>query len=198
MRRWGTRDYIQWVLEDPRRPASDPTRRALLFVTYYALPDRIPHVPEECYLGSGFQSLAADTVTLTIPTSGTPRTVQARSLVFDRADASVWTRGTRVPVVYLFRVNNTYASRREEARLALNRNLFGRASFFSKVELVFNQSAGRPTLEQAQAAAQDYLSVILPILEQEHWPRGVQDLPAYPDPLSGKVHRCDDADDVDA
>lgn len=167
----GTHDYVQWLLEDPRRSASDPAREVLLFVTYYALPDRVPHVPEECYLGSGYQRLATETVTVEIPTHKGKRVVPARHLVFSQANASIWTRGTQVPVVYLFRVNNEYVASRTEARLALNRNLFGRASYFSKVELVFNRSAGRLSEEQVRSTAQELLSVILPILEQDHWPR---------------------------
>jgi len=166
----GTRDYIQWVLEDPRRGVSDPAREVLLFVTYYAQPDRIPHVPEECYLGNGFQRLATDTVALKIPASGGTRVVPARSLLFGRTNTSLWARDAQVPVVYLFRVNDAYVSSRDEARLALNRNLFGQASYFAKVELVFNRSAAALSVGQAQAAAQDILSVVLPILEQDHWP----------------------------
>ncbi len=166
----GTHSYIQWLLEDPRCSRSDPAREVLLFVTYYALPDRVPHVPEECYLGSGYQRLATDTVTVDIPTHTGKRAIPARHLVFSQANASLWTRQTQVPVVYLFRVNDEYVASRAEARLALNRNLFGRASYFSKVELVFNRSAGRLSAEQVRRTAQELLSVILPILEQDHWP----------------------------
>ena len=38
----GTEDYIQWVIEDTDAPVDSPVRRLLLFVTYYALPDRVP------------------------------------------------------------------------------------------------------------------------------------------------------------
>jgi hypothetical protein len=185
LRSLGTRDYIQWVLEDPRRRVSDPAREVLLFVTYYARPDRIPHVPEECYLGNGFQRLATDTVTLHIPVSGETRVVHARSLLFGPAHASLWARAAQVPVVYLFRVNDVYVSSREEARLALNRNLFGQASYFAKVELVFNRAAGTLSVAQAQAAAQDILSVVLPILEQDHWPTW----PVDPNAPTGTVIR---------
>ncbi|MCG8377077.1 MAG: EpsI family protein, partial [Chlorobiales bacterium] len=166
----GTQDYIQWVLSDPSRDVTDPAREVLLFVTYYALPDKIPHVPEECYLGSGYQRLAADRVTFGIPAEGGSRDVSGRCLVFSQAASAHWGGAARVPVIYLFRVNGQYAVDRDEARLALNRNLFGKASYFSKVELVFNRSDGRITQEQAQAAAQDILRVVLPLLEQEHWP----------------------------
>src|SRR4030042_1968105 len=41
----GTEDYIQWILEDTEQSPTSPVRRCLLFVTYYPLPDRVPHGP---------------------------------------------------------------------------------------------------------------------------------------------------------
>ena len=166
----GTEDYIQWVLQDSRRRPTDPAHQVLLFVTYYALPDKVPHVPEECYLGSGFQRLATDSLHVHIPAEGGSSTVPARYLVFSSDRSSMWTQGQRIPVVYLFRVNGDYAGSRDEARLALNRNMFGPASYFSKVELVFNRSLERMTQEQVRRAAQDLLAVVLPLLERGHWP----------------------------
>jgi len=61
-------------------------------------------------------------------------------------------------------------SSREEARIALNKNLFRRSSYFSKIEVVLNQSSVAPRKEQAVAAGEKLLAVILPILEAEHWP----------------------------
>jgi hypothetical protein len=51
----GTEDYIQWTLEDKSVPADSAARFCSLFITYYELPDKVPHVPEACYTGSGFQ-----------------------------------------------------------------------------------------------------------------------------------------------
>jgi hypothetical protein len=74
------------------------------------------------------------------------------------------------PVVYLFRVNGEYAGSRDEARMALNRNLFSKHAYFCKIELVFNQSPTAPTREAATTAGEKLLAVLLPLLEQEHWP----------------------------
>jgi len=38
------------------------------------------------------------------------------------------------------------------------------------VELVFNRSSIAPSKEQSVAAGEKLLNMILPILEQEHWP----------------------------
>jgi hypothetical protein len=52
----------------------------------------------------------------------------------------------------------------------LNKNLFGKTSYFCKVELVFNRSSMAPSKEQTVTASQKLLTVILPILEQDYWP----------------------------
>lgn len=171
----GTKDYIQWVLEDLDAPANSAVRYCSLFITYYELPDKVPHVPEECYMGSGFQRLASDSVTLGLGTQEIP----ARYLVFTRTDSDYWQKSTKFPVLYLFRVNKDYVNSREDARLVLNENIRGKHSYFCKVEWKFFNAgfsvAGRqgsvyPAKEEAVTASQKLLGVILPILEKEHWP----------------------------
>jgi len=167
----GTKDYIQWILEDTNAEINSPVKNCLLFITYYDCPDRIPHVPEECYVGSGFQRLASDNVTLEInENSSLKRKVPAKYLIFGSSRANIWQSTEKFPVLYLFRVNGEYAGSREDARIALNKNLFDKSSYFSKVELAFNQSSAPPSKEEAIATSEKLLSVILPILENEHWP----------------------------
>ncbi len=166
----GTRDYIQWVLEDPRESIQSPVRKVLLFITYYRQPDRVPHVPEECYTGGGYQRLATNAVSFRIGASADPREIPGRYLLFDRVSHDVSFAVPQFPVVYLFRVNGEYAGSRDEARMALNRNLFSKHAYFCKIELVFNQSPTAPTREAATAAGEKLLDVLLPLLEQEHWP----------------------------
>jgi len=166
----GTHDYIQWVLEDPRESAPSPVRKMLLFITYYQQPDRVPHVPEECYTGGGYQQLATNAVSFDIDTSGHRREIPGRYLLFDRVSHDISLAVPQFPVVYLFRVNGEYAGSRDEARLALNKSIFSRHAYFCKIEMVFNQSAAAPTREAATAAGGRLLAVLLPLLEQEHWP----------------------------
>jgi hypothetical protein len=167
----GTKDYIQWIVSDTNTEVTSPTKNCLLFITYYDCPDRIPHVPEECYVGSGFQKLASDAVTLEITYgNGITTKIYGKYLVFGSPSASIWQSTEKFPVLYLFRVNGEYAGSREDARIALNKNLFGKYSYFSKVELAFNQSSIPLNKKEALAAAEKLLSVILPILEKEHWP----------------------------
>jgi hypothetical protein len=166
----GTEDYIQWVLEDQDVPANSAVRSCSLFITYYELPDKVPHVPEQCYMGSGFQALASDSITLEVGT----RKIPAKYLVFTGVESNLWQKNTKFSILYFFRVNKDYVSNREGVRFVLNKNIRGKHSYFSKVEWKFF-NAGKsemvyPGKEEAVAASQKLLSVILPILEKEHWP----------------------------
>ena len=168
----GTEDYIQWVLEDKSLPENSPTRRFLLFITYYSLPDRVPHVPEECYTGGGYQRVTSEAVVFNIDKPDFKEEVPGRLLVFAKTGFTLrqMLANTKFPVVYFFKVNGKYGNSREDARIALNKNIFGKSSYFSKVELVFNQKATSPDREEALKTSKKILSVILPTLEAEHWP----------------------------
>jgi len=167
----GTEDYIQWILEDTERAADSPVKECLLFVTYYQFPDRVPHVPEECWTGGGYQQLGSEAVTFEINNGeGFDTNVPAKYLVFGSKKTGLWQGGERIPNLYFFKVNGQYAGSRQEARIILNKNFFGRESYFCKVELVFNRSSIAPSKEQAVAASEKLLTVILPILELEYWP----------------------------
>jgi hypothetical protein len=169
----GTEDYIQWVLEDPAEPTESPLRRCLLFVAYYRLPDRVPHVPEECYTGGGYRRLYSEAVTFRVGPDDARRDVPGRYLVFEGSPCVFSSGAARFPVLYLFRVSAEYAGSRDAARIALNRNIFRRYAYFCKVELVFNQALTVPTQAATIAAGERLLSVVLPVLERDHWPDNV-------------------------
>jgi hypothetical protein len=166
----GTEDYIQWVLEDPNEPEDSPVRRILLFITYYPAPDRVPHVPEECYTGSGYPRLETIDVRLQTGSDEGERSIPARYLVFGNASSAAFLSAQRFGVLYFFRVNGRYQGNRDNARMALNGNIFSRYSYFSKVELAFNQTLTIPTKDEVIAASERLLTVILPVLEQDYWP----------------------------
>ena len=167
----GTEDYIQWIIEDTEAVDNNPSKKFMLFITYYRLPDRVPHVPEECYAGGGFQRLASDNIKLEINNNtGVKKELEGKYLVFGSKKADPWQKGEKFPVLYLFRVNGVYSASREEVRIALNKNLFQKSSYFCKVELVFNQSLIPPNKEQSIKAGEKLLAVILPVLETKHWP----------------------------
>jgi hypothetical protein len=172
----GTKDYIQWLLEDSDTSADSPIQKCSLFITYYDLPDRVPHVPEECYSGGGNQRLASDSVTIEINKQGKVEKIPARYLVFASTNSNIWGTDTRFPVLYLFNVNEVYANSRDDARFALNKNIFSKHSYFSKVEWkFFNTRFGQtiyPNKEETITASRKLLRVILPVLERDHWPIG--------------------------
>lgn len=165
----GTQDYIQWIVEDTNAPIDSPVRKCFLFITYYPSPDKVPHVPEECYAGAGFQRIEGTSVKLKIGKTGEMQ-ISAQYLVFGNKSNDILINQGDFPVLYFFRVNGKYAGSREEARIALNKNLLRKSSYFSKIELAFNQSAEAPDKEETIRASKSLLNVILPLLEKEYWP----------------------------
>jgi hypothetical protein len=166
----GTQDYIQWVLEDPCEPQHSAVHQVLLFVTYYGLADRVPHVPEECYTGGGYQRLETADMRLRSGAPGQSRDIPGRYLLFGPRGGPSTLAAQQFPVLYLFRVDGEYAGNRDDARIALNKNMFRKCSYFCKIELAFNQSSVPPAKRDAVAASEKLLTVLLPLLEQNHWP----------------------------
>ena len=177
-----TEDYIQWILEDTSVSQIDKTRYCSLFVTYYSTPDVVPHRPEECYVGGGFRQTSSDEVTLKIksasPEATDQRQIGARYIIFAKTDQGDFLADdTTFPVLYIFSVNGEYSGGRDQTRRILNKNLFGKFSYFSKVEWKFyGSNFGRvifPDKQEAVEASEKLLKVILPILEQQCWPSGL-------------------------
>jgi hypothetical protein len=177
----GTKDYIQWVLEDTSVGPADKTRYCSLFVTYYSTPDVVPHRPEECYIGGGFQQVSSDEVMIKIKSvpsqQSSQKQIGARYLYFTRTSPDLMTGDTSFSVLYIFSVNGEYSGGRDQTRRILNKNLFGKYSYFSKVEWKFyGNNFGRityPDKQEAVAASEKLLNVILPVLEQQCWPSGL-------------------------
>ena len=175
VRELGTEDYIQWDLEDIDVSADSAVRHCILFITYYGLPDpRVVHVPDECYMGVGHQRLASGGVSFEVNKAGDEEELQGRYVVFSGTNSNYRQNGAKFLVLYLFNVNGRYADSREDARIILNKNLFGKYSYFSKVEWkFFNTRLGQtiyPSEQEAMTASRKLLGVILPVLEREHWP----------------------------
>jgi len=180
----GTEEYIQWTLEDTSVPAESAARFCVLFITYYPLPDIVPHAPDECYIGGGFRKVSSEIITLkVIPelqrpgSSSAEKEIGASSLVFAETKPDILASETTFPVFYVFSTNGEYASGRDATRRILNKNMFAKFSYYSKVEWKFyNSKFGQiayPNKQEARIASEKLLSVILPILEKEHWPSGL-------------------------
>ncbi len=177
----GTEDYIQWILEDTSAGQLDKTRYCNLFVTYYSAIDVVPHTPEICYIGGGLQQVSSDEVMLNIksasPEANDLRQIGTRYIGFASTSSDLLAGDTTFPVLYIFSVNGQYCSGRDQTRRILNKNLFGKFSYFSKVEWKFyGNNFGRviyPDKKEAVEASEKLLKVILPILEQQCWPSGL-------------------------
>ena len=169
----GTRDYIQWTLEDTDVEPDSAVRKCSLFITYYDVPYHVPHVPEECYAGVGNQRLASGSVRFEIKKNGSVQKIQAKQLVFGSTGSNFWQRDSKFSVFYLFNVSGTYAGSREDSRVILNKSILRKFCYFCKIEWLFLSGSGvrtYPSKEEAVRAGQKLLNVILPVLEREHWP----------------------------
>lgn len=167
----GTEEYIQWVLEDAEVSEDSPVRKALLFVTYYPLADVVPHVPEHCWVGAGYNLLASDAMDYTLKKDGVEKKVPGMRLVFQGGSSGFW---EKLSQFYLMNANGIYARDRNSARFALNKNIFKKHSYFSKVEWNFMTGSGMPSYldkEEGRKAGEKLLAVVLPILENKHWPK---------------------------
>lgn len=179
----GTEDYIQWIVSDTEASPDSIARSFMVFITYYDKPDSVPHVPEECYSGGGFSRVRTEPIrfnTSWISESGTNEKLVDRKtnkmripgqyVLFARESGTIWQPSFEFPVLYFFNVNGVYVNTRTEARYGLAKNIWSKHSYFSKVEFVFNQSAQGVEMQDAIEACGKLLGVLLPLLENEHWP----------------------------
>jgi len=170
----GTDIYIQWILEDVNVPIESPVRLCMLFITYYDMPDNVPHIPEVCYIGGGNVIKASDEMSIPIKKGDFNKTIPIKYLTFENSSGS-FSINFSFPLCYLIYSNEMYANSRDMARVALNRNIFKKYSYFSKVEWKFFgssqfSSAFYPDKKAVIQASEKLLSVILPILEKDYWP----------------------------
>lgn len=161
----GTNRYLNWSLEDVSVDPDDPLRRALLFVTYYSGGnDLVPHTPDVCYVGGGYQPaqphenmgikvLGVDSESRTIPVRVC---TFAKTAVFDRE---------RLSVVYTFHCNGEFVATRNDVRLRVN-TLWNTYAYFSKVEVSFPGATREQTIE----GSGKLLGRALPALIRDHWP----------------------------
>ena len=177
----GTEDYMQWELCDTDESKRSPVKYCSLFITYYTgNPDQVPHVPDECYTGAGNKLCSNQMVKLNVdfPDKSNGNSVSkelgAKYLAFENKGSDLAGSGVEYSVLYFFHTNGRYTGNRNETRETLGKNLLGRYSYFSKVEWKFyGRNFGGaifPDKEQAVKASEKLLSVLLPVMEEDHWP----------------------------
>jgi len=162
-------NYIQWTFEDTSVTENDPARFPNLFVTYYTGdPDAVPHVPDWCYSGSGWQIIKSYNTSINVAIDAKREAdkieIPVRVLYMDR---TIGLTTYRKPVVYFFSVNGDYRCTRDTVRLRAN-SIFDHHAYFSKVEVDFNLAPISP--DEAVAATEKLMKVVLPVLVEDHWP----------------------------
>jgi len=159
-----TDQYLSWVLEDEGLPRRHPLRNAIVFVTYYTGGrNLVPHTPDVCFLGSGYEPAQAhENLVATVPSMGAAREIPIRVCTF--VQTAVFKRGKHT-VVYTFNCNGEFTATRSGVRLLINdpRKTY---AYFSKVEVRFPAA----TREQSIQGADKLLNHLLPALVNDHWP----------------------------
>jgi hypothetical protein len=163
----GTKDYAQLRIEDSSILAeNDPARYLNFFVTYYTGdPDQVPHVPDVCYLGGGYNPAGSKNMTVKVPGVGlSDDELPVRILFFKNPRTITPVVQT---VVYFFYVNGAFVADRTNVRLHLA-DLRLKYAYFSKVEVSF-ACEGQPTAEQAAKIAEKFFAKAVPVLMRDHW-----------------------------
>ncbi len=160
----GTDQYIQWRMEDTSLPSGDPLHDVQLFITYdTGGQNLVPHVPDECRLGAGYQPARPhENRDVPIDAASVPQKVPMRVCTFVKT--AVFQRDEQT-VVYLFHANGEFAATRDAVRILINdpRDRFG---YFSKIEISFP----RASREDNVKGAAKLLGKLLPVLVGDHLP----------------------------
>lgn len=159
----GTDQYINWRLQDTSLPPGDPLYEVLLFVTYETGGQNlVPHVPDECRLGAGYQAAQLHENRQIRIDGELKREVPLRVCTFVKT--AVFHKD-EVSVVYLFHANGEFAGTRDQVRIAFN-DPRDRFAYFSKIEVSFP----RASREQNVEGGAKLLGRLLPVLISDHLP----------------------------
>ncbi len=165
----GAKDYLSWLFVDTSiSEPKDPLRYIRLFVTYYSGGrDLVPHTPDECFLGSGYQTIEKKNLTLPIESMGLDLPI--RALTFQKSDVFDRDKPT---VLYTFHCNGEFTETRTGVRVRINAPL-NKYAYFCKIEVTLggaSRNIGSPEREASIQAANKFLNVVLPRLVNDHMP----------------------------
>jgi len=169
----GTEEYIDWEFIDTTvTGAGNPLRRVRAFLTYYTgKPDLVPHTPDVCYRGSGYEIRKTGNPTLELQDArGEPLSVPARAVTFVKSSVKY---NEETTVVYTIHCNGKFVNTRTDVRWRLA-NPADKGAYYCKVEVSFGRegskhrrNAGR---EETIQAAEKFLARFLPLLLRDHLP----------------------------
>ncbi|MCA9250504.1 MAG: exosortase-associated EpsI family protein [Phycisphaerae bacterium] len=165
----GAKDYLSWLFVDSSvKDTQDPLRYIRLFVTYYSGGrDLVPHTPDECFLGAGYQAIEKENMTMPLPSLGIDMPI--RVLTFQKSDVYGRDKPT---VLYNFHCNGEFTETRNGVRSRINSPL-NEYAYFCKIEVSFGGSSrdiGSPGRAESIQAAQKFLDAVLPRLVNDHLP----------------------------
>jgi len=157
----GTEQYLAWLLEDTSVAPESPIRFGNLFVTYYSGGvDLVPHTPDVCYLGSGYNPARPhENMEAEMPSLGRSIPIRVcsfiKTAIFDSEETTV---------VYTFYCNERFVTR-TGVRILINDPMRTYA-YFAKIEASF------PKADRAQAVegATKLFNTVLPVLIRDYFP----------------------------
>jgi hypothetical protein len=168
----GAADQATWQFIDASVAGlRDPRRLVTCFVTYNTgRPDLVPHIPDNCYLGAGYQIVEAGNVNIEIagPVAESEE-VPVRAITFVKSDVFERAEPT---VVYTFHCNGKFLNTRTQVRAQLG-SPFDKGAYFCKIEVSFGGPHSAPrdcTRDETIEAAEKFLSQMLPVLLRDHLP----------------------------
>lgn len=165
----GTAEYLsRYYFDTTIKEQTNPLRTVHVLVTYYSGGrDLVPHVPDQCYLGNGYQATKAADLDLGTPALGGKLPVRvltfARSKLFGQDEPTV---------IYTFHCNGGFMATRNDVRFAIQ-SPGERYAYFCKIEISFGAADAQPAnprREDAVAAAAKFLDQFLPVLLRDHLP----------------------------
>lgn len=158
----GTDRYLNWSLRNPSADEDDPLRRAELFITYYSGGHNlVPHTPDVCYRGAGYNPAQVHE-NFSVQLSSQPQSMPIRVCTFEKT--AVFGR-QKMTVVYTFHCNGHYVATRTGVRGLIN-SFSNYYAYFSKVELSFPYASRAESIEGTKM----FFDRLLPILARDHWP----------------------------
>jgi len=176
----GTDTYLSWTLKDTSLPAGDPLEFAVVDVTYYSGGHNlVPHTPDVCVRGAGYQLAEAQNLAIEVPSLGSEHSpVPVRICTFEKT--SIF-EGEQFSVLYTFFCNGHFVALRTEVRLLIL-DPTDMYAFFSKVEVNFPQATPEQTIE----GARKLLGYLAPVLIRDHWPdfQAAEQQARSPDPVA--------------
>ncbi len=167
----GTDEYIQWRLEDTSVSPNDPLRFVNLFVTYYSGgANLVPHTPDVCYLGNGYNpSQAHENIGLGVP-SLSAKTPEVPVRVCSFVKTAIF-NSRETTVVYTFYCNGAFVATRTGVRILIN-DPASEHAYFSKIEVSFPGGRNAPAADRATTieGARRVFDKVLPLLLRDHFP----------------------------